>query len=51
MYDFQFEPCQLPDDTKALRAEVREFLKENLEGFPAVKKAATWQGFDSEFTR
>ena len=51
MYDFQFEPCQLPEETKTLRAEVREFLEENLEGVPAVTKAATWQGFDADFSR
>ena len=44
MYDFQFEPCQLPDDTKALRAEVREFLKENLEGFVVLKFDITETG-------
>ena len=48
---FRFDLCELPDETKGLRDEVRAFLAEELEGVPAVTRAQTWMGFDAEFSR
>jgi alkylation response protein AidB-like acyl-CoA dehydrogenase len=50
MYEFQFDPCELPPEALRLRAEVREFLDKTLRDYPASKRALTWQGFDSDFT-
>jgi alkylation response protein AidB-like acyl-CoA dehydrogenase len=50
MQAFQFEPTELPREAEALRAEVREFLKEALAGVPPVVRARSWAGFDGEFS-
>lgn len=47
----QFNYCRIPDDAEELRGEVREFLRETLSDFPAVKRADSWMGFDAEFSR
>jgi acyl-CoA dehydrogenase len=51
MNEFQFELCRLPEETKALRAEVRAFLAEHLRDYPPSLRAYTWTGYDREFSR
>ncbi len=51
MEDFHFKLGQLPPEAEALREEVREFINEHLDGFPAVKRSQTWSGGDAEFSR
>jgi alkylation response protein AidB-like acyl-CoA dehydrogenase len=47
---FHFELRDLPAETQALRAEVREFLRQALAGRTAVGRAGSWGGFDPEFS-
>jgi alkylation response protein AidB-like acyl-CoA dehydrogenase len=47
---FHFELRDLPPETQALRAEVREFLRQTLAGRTAVGRAGSWGGFDPEFS-
>ena len=51
MEDFHFKLGQLSPEAEALREEVREFINEHLDGFPAVKRSQTWSGGDAEFSR
>ncbi len=51
MQAFRFDLCELPDETKGLRQEVRDFLAVELKDIPAVTRAQTWMGFDAEFSR
>lgn len=51
MQTFRFDLCELPEETKGLRQEVRDFLAEELKDIPAVTRAQTWMGFDAEFSR
>ncbi len=51
MSEFQFDLCRLPEETRALRAEVRDFLAEHLRGIPPSVRAYTWTGYDREFSR
>ena len=51
MREFQFEPFRLPEETRALRAEVRQFLEENLRDYPVPLRAHTWTGYDQAFSR
>ena len=51
MEDFHFKLGQLPPEAEALREEVREFINEHLDGFPAVTRSQTWSGGDAEFSR
>jgi alkylation response protein AidB-like acyl-CoA dehydrogenase len=51
MTTFHFELLDLPPEAEALRAEVREFLRETLAGQAAHKRARSWGGFDREFSR
>ena len=51
MEDFHFKLGQLPPEAEALREEVREFITEHLDGFPAVTRSQTWSGGDAEFSR
>ncbi len=51
MEDFHFKLGQLPPEAEALREEVREFINEHLNGFPAVTRSQTWSGGDAEFSR
>jgi acyl-CoA dehydrogenase len=41
----------IPPEDEALRAPVREFLKEALRGVPPEIRARSWMGFDAEFSR
>lgn len=51
MRRFEFEPHDLPPEAEALRGEVREFLREQLAGMPAARRARSWSGFDPEFSK
>lgn len=51
MQHFRFDLCELPPETEALRRELREFLAEELGDYPIARRAATWSGYDPEFTR
>ena len=51
MEDFHFKLGQLPPEAEALREEVREFINQHLDGFPAVTRSQTWSGGDAEFSR
>jgi alkylation response protein AidB-like acyl-CoA dehydrogenase len=48
---FRFDLRDLPPEAEALRAEVREFLREQFGGANPVKRARSWGGFDREFSR
>jgi alkylation response protein AidB-like acyl-CoA dehydrogenase len=48
---FRFALNDLPPEAESLRAEVREFLKEQFSGAAPVKRAKSWGGFDREFSR
>jgi alkylation response protein AidB-like acyl-CoA dehydrogenase len=50
MQTFRFDLCELPEETRGLRAEVRAFLEEELKDIPAVTRAQTWMGFDADFS-
>jgi alkylation response protein AidB-like acyl-CoA dehydrogenase len=50
MQTFRFDLCELPEETKGLRTEVRAFLDEELKDIPAVTRAQTWMGFDAGFS-
>lgn len=51
MSAFRFPHRVLPPETDTLRAEVRAFLAETLQDFPPAKRAFTWSGGDSAFSR
>ncbi|MDP3940490.1 MAG: acyl-CoA dehydrogenase family protein [Deltaproteobacteria bacterium] len=51
MKAFHFEPCRLPEETRPLREEVRQFLDEHLRDYPLQLRAYTWTGYDPEFSR
>jgi alkylation response protein AidB-like acyl-CoA dehydrogenase len=51
MTTFNFDLCDLPPEAQSLRAEVREFLREALDGMSSSKRALSWGGFDREFSR
>ncbi|MGB5949483.1 MAG: acyl-CoA dehydrogenase family protein [Parvibaculum sp.] len=51
MQTFRFDLCELPEETKGLREEVRAFLDNELRHVPAVTRAQTWMGFDADFSR
>jgi alkylation response protein AidB-like acyl-CoA dehydrogenase len=42
---------RIPPIAEELRQEVRVFLDEALRGLPAVRRADSWMGFDSQFSR
>jgi alkylation response protein AidB-like acyl-CoA dehydrogenase len=48
---FQFDLTELPPEAETLRGEVRAFLREHLGATPAQRRAASWSGFDREFSR
>jgi len=48
---FKFALTELPPEAEALRAEVREFLRETIGDRAAVQRAASWGGWDPEFSR
>ncbi|VVO03642.1 acyl-CoA dehydrogenase family protein [Pseudomonas fluorescens] len=41
----------IPARHEALRAELRAFLAERLQGYPIDLRARSWQGFDADFSR
>ncbi|TWB25653.1 acyl-CoA dehydrogenase family protein [Nitrospirillum bahiense] len=51
MSHFAFPPPILPPGADDLRAEVREFLAEELAGRPASQRIKSWSGFDADFSR
>lgn len=51
MSAFRFAPAQLPPEAESLRAEVREFLKDEMPAFPAYIRAGTWSRSDDAFSR
>lgn len=50
MQNFRFDLCELPEETRGLRQEVRDFLAVELKDIPAVTRAQTWMGFDAAFS-
>jgi hypothetical protein len=48
---FTFPDPPAPPEAEALRAEVRVFLAEELKDVPAHVRAASWSGFDADFSR
>lgn len=50
MQTFRFDLCELPEETRGLRQEVRDFLAVELKDIPAVTRAQTWMGFDAAFS-
>ena len=47
----EFNYSRIPPAAEAQRGEIRAFLRESLAGFPAVRRADSWMGFDAEFSR
>lgn len=45
------DPTAIPAEDEALRAEVRAFLTEALQGVPAHVRARSWSGYSPEFSR
>ena len=50
MATFHFELLELPPEAEALRAELREFLRETVGAHAAHLRARSWSGFDREFS-
>jgi hypothetical protein len=48
---FRFPAQSLPDTAAALRLEVRDFLAPYLDKWSPATRAASWTGFDREFSR
>jgi alkylation response protein AidB-like acyl-CoA dehydrogenase len=51
MPTFHFELLDLPAEAEALRAEIRQFLRETVGDHAAHLRARSWGGFDREFSR
>src|SRR6058998_3490909 len=51
MATFRFDLCELPPEARALREEVRDFLRAELCDRAPVRRAHSWGGFDREFSR
>lgn len=51
MINFSFDPPAPPPGLTAFREDVRAFLRENLVGVSAVRKAHSWSEFDADFSR
>lgn len=51
MRRFRFDIRDLPPEAEDLRREVRTFLAETLDGYPAARRAFTWMGPDPAFSR
>lgn len=51
MQALNITPGELPPECEALRAEVREFISENLGDYPVSKRVRNWSGNDPEFSR
>jgi acyl-CoA dehydrogenase len=50
MQALSIEPCTLPPDCEALRAEVRAFLADTLADYPADKRVRNWSGNSPAFS-
>jgi alkylation response protein AidB-like acyl-CoA dehydrogenase len=48
---FRFDPVELPENTPALREEVRAFLDQELKGHTARQRANCWAVFDPDFSQ
>jgi acyl-CoA dehydrogenase len=48
---FHFTPYELPPEAKALRGEVRAFLKDALGDMPAAERSRSWSGGSRAFSR
>ncbi|HVR53909.1 MAG TPA: acyl-CoA dehydrogenase family protein [Pseudorhodoferax sp.] len=46
-----FAPARIPPEDEALRAPVRRFLDQALQGMPPAQRARSWMGFDAGFSR
>jgi alkylation response protein AidB-like acyl-CoA dehydrogenase len=46
-----FPPANIPPHAEALRAEVKAFIREKLDGVAPHVRARTWSGFDADFSR
>ena len=51
MQSLSISPCTLPPECEMLRAEVREFLAQEMPKYPVSKKVRNWTGTDPEFSR
>jgi hypothetical protein len=49
MTAFHFALHDLPPEARALREEVREFLRQELRDRSPLDRAPSWGGFDREF--
>lgn len=45
------EPAAIPPEDEALRAEVRQFLREQLHDLPPHRRASSWVEYDADFSR
>tara|TARA_B100000315_G_scaffold206296_1_gene200592 strand:- start:190 stop:1338 length:1149 start_codon:yes stop_codon:yes gene_type:complete len=50
MNAFRFDLCQLPPEAEILRQEVRSFFTDELSHLTPLERAASWDGFDREFS-
>ncbi|WP_158966680.1 acyl-CoA dehydrogenase family protein [Chachezhania sediminis] len=48
---FRFDPVELPESARALRAEVRAFLSGWVHRFDPRVRGLSWMGFDRDFSR
>lgn len=51
MISSEFKYSRLPAAAEAQRTEIRDFLREAMAGYPPVRRADSWMGFDAEFSR
>lgn len=45
------ELCTIPPEDEALRAPLRQWLKDHMATLPASRRARSWMGFDASFSR
>lgn len=50
MVDFDFEPVVLPTGIPEFRAQIREFLAQELTHIPPQNKCNSWAEFDKDFS-
>ncbi len=50
MNAFRFDICHLPPEAETLRQQVRAFFAEELSHLTPVQRAASWDGFDRDFS-
>ena len=51
MSTFQFDICELPAAVETLRLELRRFFSTELAALTPLERAATWDGFDRDFSQ